>query len=398
MNIELGSIVSAVGSVASGIGKASAEVGKGGPAFEAAPSMALPTPTPDLGGIFKPASELAFTKPLVNAKPIGEIVFNPLKEADAVAEAESIVSQAQAKPTVKPQTIKPVEMAILSKLVIPSEELKVVPIVDNYLYDRTPYCYRPNRYTLIRSYTYAELSSALSPVLDPETKTENALGIQSATEPVNQQKTEPLVDLSLEQQQAQKVAKKEKVTRKQTEQVEKAENRKRKRFVVDRKTLIKRLRELGLAIPKAKLEAKRLGYGTKLIGSILEKVLSLGQPEDLSKIVRPQGPDGTLAIIRDAIKAKKELSEKEAEEVVLNNRPVSEEEGGEPVAIEEVRKVTQDRWVKPAEATELVEERISKKVIQLPEQRSTFVVVKAPVKTGTTIENLGLAEVFSKAA
>lgn len=270
-----------------------------------------------------------------------EIVFRPMvemTESNVLAEAENIIAKAQApdpkqvlplfnpEPHVEKAFVEPVhlkqpawEVFLPQPLSEPQIEPRVLPFVHPIAYPRV------------------------------EPKSESATEVKTQTQPDQRvaPETKPLLK---EQEKEEERVEQETIVKKSEEVPDEEEIKKKvKKFVLDKATLRQRLSSVESALPAAKEIAERLGYGKKIIGWILGKLISLSQQAHLSKVVRPQGPDGTIPIIRETIIAKKEFkSEKEVEAVVLENRPVSLEDEGESVTNEEVRKVLRERMVKAA--------------------------------------------------
>lgn len=337
---------------------------------------------PEVGGIFKPAAELRYTRPAKGFNPKGEIAFNPkpklnieasLKEADVLAGVEAVLSKA------KPKVLEPAG-AVMPK-VEPVVLLKVKPRVKSI--------------AVPAGLEQPKPEAVVSPALQPAVKA----GPQTATETTNEVKQSTLIQPALEEQEATEVVTERSIA-KQMDTVNEEKYIREKKFVVDKPTLAHRLQEVRRAVRQAKLEAEKLGK--KLTGGLVVKFLSLSHQGDISQIVRPEGPDGTIPLTQEEIRAKGELgSEEEAETAVLNNIPVSKEEDGERVSDEQVRKVHQDLLVKPGNSdgpVNIRERRITQKKQKPSGQRPELALVsKQPeAKKENTIQGLGLAEVFQQ--
>lgn len=279
-------------------------------------------------------------------KPLGEIRFEQsvqvdtglLSEDAVVAEAEAIISQAQ-----KPQLMQVTEVATPFSAIPrvanePGPILQVEPSIFPGAWPRIEPVVVPN------DLEYPQPQVVASPSVEPFVQP----GLQLKDQVFNEARPIILTQPALEEQEIQEEVISERIAEKQIDIVNEKVEDQMKKFVVDKPTLAQRLQEVRQAIQKAKPEAERLGYGRKIIGWIIEQFLPPAHPGNMSRVVRPEGPDGTIPIIKEAIKAKAEFdSEEDVQSEVLNNRPVSTEEDGEPVSDEEVRKVFQDRIVKP---------------------------------------------------
>lgn len=359
---------------------------------------------PDPGGVFRPG-EIIF-----NAEPKSNTAAPELDSADALAEAELILSEARVGPPQEQYSLQ--ETRVVAEPKIIREAVYWFADVPEPRVVRPAEVMAPHIEPVVTPLAIPDIldflksQPVISPVLKPETKTENATVIQAGSQTgIENAVTEEAVPLVLEQPIAHEQEVEEVVTERvgaeQTDAVEEIAVPRKRRFVVDKLALAERLREIGSAVPKAKAEAGRLGYGNKIVGWILGKFISLAHSVHLSGVVRPEGPDGTLSIIRSSIKAKKEFSSVgEVAEIALNNRPVSMEDDGEPVSDEEVRKVFNDRIVKPVNsATEIVKEKIFKKKAQKPASQNPVLFLQAKkAQSGITLAKLNMEQLFPKAA
>ncbi len=147
------------------------------------------------------------------------------------------------------------------------------------------------------------------------------------------------------------------------------------RFLKDGPTLRKRISEVGEAFNMAKIETQISGFGEKVKGFLIARLMR-PNPENTSQIVKPNGPDGSYEQTRDEIKARTFNSESEVIDIVLKNNPVKEGVEGELATNEEIAKVTKYKLVKPQLVPALVVQDVKE----------------------NTIEDLGLSELFPKAA
>lgn len=382
----IGGGVGAVASVGSGIeggGLAGAASVSGpsiaAPSFEAAPAVTGPVNEGPLSlaalKLTVPMGEITFNQPLPMESGFTKAdVTESLSVEAAVTEADAIISQAQ-----KPPSIQVAEVSKINRPILPLE-----PLFFPQPWPGIEPVGIPNN--LEFSQPQAAVSPAVEPLVQP--------GLQLEDQVFNEARPVVLTQPALENQEVQEEAVAERVTVKKIDTVGEEKIIKKKKFVVDQTTLANRLQKVVEAARQAKPEAERLGLGKKIIGWIVDKYFSLSHSSYMSKAVQPEGPDGTIAITEETIKAKAEFeSEQEVESVVLDNIPVSEEEDGEPVSDEQVRKVFQDRIVKPSKPgrpLELVEKRVVQK-----EQKS---LRQPEAKKENNLRDLGLAEIFPKAA
>lgn len=368
MGIELESIGTAI-SGASGVSKAGASLDamfgpKMGPVGIGPENIVMDGPINSLEG-FKPMGRIDLTLDLIgglnnpNFDLGGEILFNSQPQAletvpaerETITSIEDFLAQARAKPqpgqvslTEEKAVVEPVKQATYWFVDVPELQRVVKP-------------------------TEAIMPQVVLPAWEPVVKPAVQPAVQPVVQPAMEHKTKneitPAVSVqpAIEESETKEGTVTERLVTKQIDVIEEDIVKKKKKFVVDKPALAHRLEEAWQAIQKAKLEAEKLGYGQQIIGWILEKFLPLAHKGDMSQVVQPEGPDGTVAIIKENIKAKDKFeSEKEVQAIILNNKPVSEEDDGEEVSYEEVRKVFKDRIVKPVNlAVELTKERITKK-------------------------------------
>lgn len=338
----------------------------------------------------------------------GEIRFGalePLSASIVLAEAESIISQAQTNPLSEegilaeanywlgiPQT-KTVEKLLPRPVLNPAEVIQEQAAQNVEGRSLLP---AQSLLMLVAARTFLSIPLEIITVLKPETaqisdiqtgtylKPESRLAyIQSQAVPTSEA---PQVDEGEE---------KLVVTQKHTKQEKISEESKRLklRFLKDGPTLKKRISEVREVFNMAKIEAKILGFGEKVKGFLIAKFMR-PNPENTSQIVQPDGPDGSYEQTRDEIKIGTFNSEAEVVDIVLKNNPVKEGIEGELATDQEVAKVIKYIGIKPQPVIEVVT-RIVKKQEQ-PVQLVPAVIVQKVEEN--TIEDLGLSEVFPKAA
>ncbi len=436
MGIELGSIGSAIGSVASGVGRGALTVGRisgeipsagaasvsgssfTAPAFEAAPVGGL------LNGI-GPKLERPLT-PIVNEGPVGlidlkntmplqigqnnpvsELRFDisvkeavspePLSVESVIAEAESILSQARVNPVQERKLLQEADaVAEVNNWLGIIEQAKEEAIAEpktireaaDRFTDAEPKVVKPAEVIMPRvtpvgvpnGLEFAR-SQVASPVLKPVVKTENVLGIHVGSQPKLEEGVDTKVNQAvatqptLEELEREEVVT-EKLMKKKTDMMKEEITKEKKRYLVDEPSLAWRIYEIRQAVKKAKIEAKELGLGEKIIGALVVKYMLPEHVGIRSGIVQPNGPDGSYEETIEAVKARQFDSEDQVEDVVLENTPVKEGEDGRPVKDEAVRKVLKYWVVKHAPAHEMVTSRGVKKTVQVPSNQALVFTVR----------------------
>lgn len=201
----------------------------------------------------------------------------------------------------------------------------------------------------------------------PQVAVSPAWEVQSAL----QQKTESRVSIqtttatptlpALKKQEVEEIVT-EKVIKKETGLIEEEEITKEKRlYLVDENALTQRIHEIRQAVNKARIEAKRLGLGESIDGSLIAKFMPAEHAGNRSRIVQPNGPDGSYEETKEAVRIGQFYSEDQVEDVVLENRPVKIGKDGKSVKNEDVWKVLKYRVFKRIPAHEVVISRVMKK-------------------------------------
>lgn len=425
MGIEaIGSIGSAIGSVASAIGRGATSVGRISgempsagaasvsgssfiaPAFEAAPiggflsTIVNEGPVASLEG-FKPMGisdigALALTggsyQPSFSLA--GEILFkarSQMNEVDVVAEAETILAQVQ-KPAINSvffSSLREVDTSTRSNL--PQiKEIATLPLVarnDKLVEPMATPVAIPNIVEYPQPQAVALPESRISVEVAPAVLTQPAVQEQETVEEIVT----------------------EKVIKKETGLIGEEEITKEKRlYLVDENALIQRIYEIRQAVNKAGIEAKRLGLGESIDGSLIAKFMPVEHAGNRSSIVQPNGPDGSYEETKEAVRIGQFYSEDQVEDVVLENIPVKEGKDGKPVKDEAVWKVLKHWTIKPVQTYQEVIRRIIKKSSAQPGKSldantnsplGWTEVVDEKAKTETSLEDYPkLADVFQKAA
>lgn len=314
-----------------------------------------------------PVSRGALENTMTIAKfnPIGEIVFKP-SVPSVLEQAQAIAAAAWEKSELTPQ----VPQEVLLPVVLPRAEPLVAPRVEP----------APALQTSPAPKTEARVSHQVSRVVSPQ----------------------PLLK---EKEMEEVVEEKIRVDEPKESLDEQEEIIKKERFyLVDEPVLVQVQSEVDQAVEKGKEEAENLGLGKRIIGFIVAKFIPAQHEGNTGGAVKPHGFDGTIPARKEAIAARKEFSsKKEVEAVVLENRPVSIGENGELASPQEIRTTFRDRYVKPHEALNIVERRITrkKKVLGFLGQAPISVIAKEEIKPKpeTSLEDYPeLAEIFQQVA
>lgn len=407
MNIEGGSISAAIGSVA--VSPSIAPSGGGGIGAEI---TALSSPIINEGPVGS-GFRLTDTVPLaVNS-------FSELNAANAVFEAESILSQAARSEigTVVPDvfrtaltdvnldpTTKPIfEPPRLHSLIEPNLE---TPIVKPTIIRQAVYWFADNPQDVKAAEViipkdepapiplavpsqreYAVPLTDSLPTLKPNVKLENPLGFQ---EQKQKEETDELVEeLVVEDQQE--------VLEEDQEEDQVIEQFIIK-YLVDEEVSEERRLEIRQAIKLAIAEAEKKGL-KEIEGSDIVKNL-LEHPGVRSQIVKNEGPDGSFEETLQAISSQRFTSEKEAvkraDEIIAQKEPVKRGKFGREVTFEAVARVLKRVFKSaPKEALGAKITNIRKYRISKVNPNRVLTEITQKVSTETKIEdNLHLAGIF----
>lgn len=374
MNIELGSIGSAVGSAASTISRGATSMGRisgempstgampggfglsAGPAFEAAPIINegpvgladFKNTMPLYIGQNNPVSELRFDN------PVGEAVSTePLSVESVVAEAESILSQARLNPV---PVAEPGIIKIAKPADLPAPAPLEAPVAET----------QPQLQPATEVRIDSQPSQAVSPLYEEEVVEEKKI--------VDQQNQEDEKEVQESEDSSQSRIK-------FVEAVKISDQRRRKI-----KDAVKKAEKEGITVAKA-LSGEFWKYKSPIVGD---------------------GKDWTIDLTVQALQIDpgKYKSVAEAEEVsvasVDKNIPVEEGEKGRQATVDEVRKVTYGEVtiLNAKTPAEIVERRLVKKRIQIAKTGEMLKVLEDKVETSSesTLKDLNLAEVFSQKA
>lgn len=332
---KVGSIGSAIGSVASAVGRGVSSVGR--ISVEAGPAVG------HIGRIVNEGQvNLADLK---NTVPLGEIRFNePLSVPDVLAEAESIIVQAQRPAIFSPVTlneVKGINPGIYSSLITQNDnkvEPAILPQVEPMIVP----------FPALNILEFPKPKVVVSPAAEPFTKTENA------TTPQTQliEEKEELIEESV-------------IKESPKESLEEEEIVEKRLHLEDEEASVQRKYEIREAIVKAKVEADRLGL-KKITGWLVAKFLPPEYEGNRSQIIKKKGPDGSYQETVEEIAGVGELeSEEQAvnrfDKVVAEKKPIKWGKEGTPVENKDVARVFKYRLVKPAQAHAEVVKRVIKK-------------------------------------
>lgn len=397
---------------------------------------------PSAGGAFKQIPELNPVGSTGNFSPAGEVMFNqkpvnatsPLGAADVLSGVESILSRTRIN-LVQEQVSLP-EIDVVTEVYpwsgqagsVKNEvapEPKIIKEAAYWFTDVEPKVVKKAEIVRLRAESavvplvvpdiqgYPRPQIGISPALEPITKTENALGIQTvrqiATGSATSVETAPAVSTqpATQKQEVEEVM--EEIIQEKTDMVEEEEIEQiRRKYVVDERALSQVVAEVKQAVVQAKELANKLGIRMtgKLIGMFVP-----GQHEgNESEVVKGVGPDGSIPARQQSIESLGEFfSEVQAEEEVIREayeKPpvkIRPEGQGQPVKDEDVARVFRHRTVKLIEKAyeEVVRRVIKKKLVSVsrPVMAPALVSEKKEVKTEQTLEELNpqLAGVFQKA-
>lgn len=351
---------------------------------------------PDLGGIFKSATELKLTQPVKSFNRTGEIVFNPkrpskvgssLNKVDVLAEVEAVLFQdrvnkqnplEKTQKRVEPE-IKPVELPNW-QAVIPKLKPKTAPIIV------------PIRVE------YPKPKVVISPALEPAVQTGPQTRAGVATEVRQATATQPV----LEEQEVEETVT-ERVTKEQIDTVKEEETEEsRLKNVVDEKVLNTRIKEFGIAVDVVGAVAEAVSED--LDGGKIVKLVPAETRKSRSGLVKEQGPDGSRVETIEEVTSKKFKSVKEAKEqivaIIARKVPVKRAKEGVVVGYEAVVRVLKYFFVKAKPVEQMITRVIKKQKVLAKEGQKPLQIVPAakPEVKEQRIENLGLAEVFQQKA
>lgn len=313
----------------------------------------------------------------IGSQPVEVINFQkPVEALDAQAtevEAENIL--AQAKTPVEPAVVvqpaweavlpqpKPLALPIIEPLLIPDGLKDPLPQIMTF--------------------------PALEPAIGAQSKTE----VKNATRPAQAVAVQPALQ---EQEEEVEEIVEEKVQKKHEEAEEEEEiEESTLKDVVDEKVLNIRLEEFGSAADLVGAEAAKEGL-EEIDGEKIVKHIPAETESNRSGLIKKRGPDGSREEAIELVSSKKFRSINEAKEkiaaIIAQKVPVKRAKGGRIVGYEAVARVLKYFFIRVKPAEQLVA-RVVKK------QRSVPVVsVAKPEVKESRIEDLGLAEVFPKAA
>lgn len=391
MSVELGSIGSAIGNAAGALGRAGAGVIEGGAA--PAPSISsfggvrvvelkglgpagLSNP-PDVGGVIGSVEEFKASLPVNIFGAKLTVPTEPIL-AEGPAHLEDIMPKQTKvfKPIGEIRFIPQELPEVSAPVVFPQVEPRVEPIaIPNGREFATP--------QIVTSSSLEEeieAESAVSTQAATQTKAKNMVSAQVAL----QEQTEEQISTAHDQD--------DKVEAEESEDVSESKIK----LVEAEKVSHKRRKRIKEAVKKAKEE-----------NITIAQALPGGFWEDKSPIVG-DGKDWTLDLTAQAleINPNQYTSIKEVEEVsvatVAENIPVERGEGTRQATVSEVRKVKYGEEDLPKQKTpaQIVTRRIIKKKVESNKNGAILRILedKAETTSGITLKDLGLEELFQKAA
>lgn len=414
MGVEGGSIGGLGGGIGAGVGVSV------GPGISAGPSISVGIEGGGLNNMFGPVMGSADIGPIVNEGPVpvgimptlvnegsasirlgpdpvevinfqspaGEgIIAESFSAESAIAEVESILSQARIDPI--PEPVIKAEPRIIREasywfVDVPEPQRVVKPA--EVIMPKTEPKIAPFRVPDIWEYP------------KPQVKTENVVTESKVVEDSPAVLTQPALQEQIEE--TEEVVQEKIRVEEPEEELDKEKVIKLKKYLVDQPVLATVLSEGEQAYDQAEKEAEESGLGKKVLGSRLAELLPGQHEGNAGGAVKPHGLDGTISARREVIAVIREFkSKEEVKAVMLKIRPVTIGENGEEAKKEEVVTTFRDRIVKHPKVIEIVQERVVKKKKSRPNISDTApvpVIAKQETETKQepTIKDLGLAEIF----
>lgn len=346
---------------------------------------------------FRQFSGSIIKAPDVRMGPVVSIGIPIIQQAEAVAEAvwnkvkvpdvfQSALAGVNLDPTVKPSAPK---FDILREANQVAEAAWNKPLTETVILSKEPDVAQLPRYTLANksAATFFEYSKPVIRVIEPAAQ---------QLENTNQKAQEARVSFAAIAQLAPATlsspAQESKTTVKEFEQIEQD----RMVDVEDWQAANQRRFEISTAIKKAWVVAKRV------VGWMVFKLLPGQHEGNTSQLVKKQGPDGSFVDTVWAIKtdSREFKSEEETRKGLLPYvsifKPAKKAKQGKKLGRYEVARVVRYLIVKPIQAYELFIKRVTKRIELQKENNTAPVLVseKIEIKTESSLEDLGLAEVF----
>lgn len=317
---------------------------------------------------------------LAKFNPVGEIQFNSPSTGQAV--------------------IEPLQLSnILTKENVLAQENQILGIVEPEIVRPSWGTVTPQEKPLVIPQVLPEVGF---PSLEPETRQENALGVQPKAETAVSSKIAPTTLTQPKTQEIDEVEEKVAATEDQQTEDEiedSTESFLKVKFVEAVNVSQKRKKKLRAAIKRVIKEGKRL-----------REFLSVGFWNDKSPIVG-EGEDGTLELTVKSVEsnliedATSQQLEQIVDQAVEENIPVEQGEGGRDATVEDIEKVIKGKKSEVAAKTpaEIVIKRIVKKKVVIDKTGVLKPLVnedKTEVNGEVSLRELSpkLAEVFQKAA
>ncbi len=331
----------------------------------------------------------------------GEIRFDsmPLSVSDIMAEAQSIISQVQSNPLSEQAAVAEVnyhlglsQVAVVKELT-PQQALEKAFMMLVLAHSFFP---TPLEIAMMPNVSQAVIEKV---IFEKAARSDTRVNISSQPQAklayIQSQPLPAAFEVPETEEEEEEVQ--ERVTIKPLQHMEKEVERVKRKYLKDKPVLDQRIYEIKQAFRMAEIAAKISGFGERIAGFLVAKFMREPHPGNISHIVQPDGPDGSLEEIEKEINSGEFSSEKEVVEVVLNHNPVMEGEEGELVTDQEISEVT--RYImKPKAVEEIIKRRIVKKKAQIltrQESVPSFAAEEAKYEPETTIEDFqGLPELF----
>lgn len=328
--------------------------------------VAKPAEAPTLGGVFKfkELSDLGF-KP---ARPVNKVVAVPIERVKPrIGVVEPVIN-----PTIRPAVVP-------SRIEAPKPKIKTVV--------------RPSWEPIIKPQEKPKEQAIVQAVSRPKTEA------QTGSQTTQRVFTKPT---SREQEEEVEQVVQEKVKQEAEDQLGEEQEIQKDQYLLDEQALAERKSEIRQAVIKARTEANRLGL-KKIAGWLVARFLPAEHEGVRSEIVKRTGPDGSYQETMEAVASAGDFESEDGavkifNEVAEEKRPVKIGKEGKRVGLQDVARVFRYRFVKAVQPIELIVNRIVKKRTKAGQKQIITEPVRLKTPSGPTMESLGLAEVFSKAA
>jgi len=310
--------------------------------------------------------------------PQGEIVFRP-SGFSVLEQAEAVAAKAWGEnelPT-PAQAVSQAEAIISEAVIVPL----VLPITTTIVEDNGFLAVNPS------PKTEARVSHQVARAVSPQPLLPASPASRLGGPELQRGEQEQMV----EEEVLEKVRVEDPVDELEEEEIEK------RLFLEDEKASAVRKLEIKQAIKLAFASVKNTKLST-IVGSLVAGFLPGEHAGNRSSALKDKGPDGSYEETVEAIASSGEFSspeqaEKRFEEIVAEKKPVKNAKEGSPVAEEDVARVFKFRAVKPPTAVEIFTKRVVKKTVQVSTGQS--LVESKPETSETSLKDYPeLVEVF----